>query len=523
MFSTLIWVNQASAACVVPATHYGIATSTTTVPTDGNYRLWVRLMAPDTTNNSVLLEIDGGTCVTLGDNTSIPANTWTWVNYQGGNIASTVNLNLTAGQHSLKFIGHERGVKVDRVILTADTSCVPSNIKAADGSVGGNCATPPDTTPPTVAITSPADNSTHSSTINLAMNVADDTGGSGVDRVELYVGARYIGNDSTSPYTLSVDPATLTAGTQTLTVRAYDRAGNTSSDTVPVNIAIAGVPLDTQAPTTPANITAIANSYNRVTLNWNASTDNVAVTGYYVQRGGVTIATVSGTTYTDSAVNASTTYSYRVVAFDATKNNSVASAIANATTPAVPDTTAPSTPTGLTANLVGSTQANLVWVASTDNIGVKEYDVYRSTSTTIAPIKIATVTTNSFGNTGLSASTTYSYYVIARDATGNSSPASATATITTPAPPPPPISTGSITGVVRNAQGSTLKGAKISIVINGVKRTIVTSTNGAYSIVNVAPGNYSLKYSATKYVSQAQNATVIAGQATIKNVTLLSR
>src|SRR5207245_7224439 len=99
-------------------------------------------------------------------------------------------------------------------------------------------------------------------------------------------------------------------------------------------------------------------------------------------------------------------------------------------TPSV-DTTAPSMPTGLTAAVAGLTAANLSWNASTDNVGVTGYIVRRN------GVQIATPTTTSFGDTGLSAATTYSYTVAARDAAGNLSPNSTSVSITIADPTPP--------------------------------------------------------------------------------------
>jgi len=99
------------------------------------------------------------------------------------------------------------------------------------------------------------------------------------------------------------------------------------------------------------------------------------------------------------------------------------------TTPSV-DTTLPSTPSGLTGAAAGSTGANLSWSASTDNVGVTGYIVRRN------GVQVATPATTSFADTGLSAATTYSYTVAARDAAGNISPNSASVSVTTPPPPP---------------------------------------------------------------------------------------
>src|SRR3989344_4287816 len=80
------------------------------------------------------------------------------------------------------------------------------------------------------------------------------------------------------------------------------------------------------------------------------------------------------------------------------------------------DTQAPSIPTGFTATAISSSQINLLWIASTDNVGVAGYKVFRG------GVQIATVTTGtSYSNTGLSQATTYSYTVSAYDAAGNNS------------------------------------------------------------------------------------------------------
>src|SRR5437879_12609818 len=101
------------------------------------------------------------------------------------------------------------------------------------------------------------------------------------------------------------------------------------------------------------------------------------------------------------------------------------------------DTTPPTTPTGLTAAAAGSTGANLSWSASTDNVGVTGYIVRRN------GVQVATPTTTSYADTDLSAATTYSYTVAARDAAGNISPNSASVSITiadTMPPSTPPAS-----------------------------------------------------------------------------------
>lgn len=94
-----------------------------------------------------------------------------------------------------------------------------------------------------------------------------------------------------------------------------------------------------------------------------------------------------------------------------------------------PDTTAPSTPGTPTASGVTSTGATLSWAASTDNVGVSGYDVVRVNGTTETAAASSATTTATI--TGLSASTTYTFAVYARDAAGNRSTRSGTVNVTT--------------------------------------------------------------------------------------------
>jgi chitodextrinase len=212
-------------------------------------------------------------------------------------------------------------------------------------------------------------------------------------------------------------------------VRALDAAGNISA---PSSSASATTPAasDTTAPSTPAGLTATAASPTQINLSWAAATDNVGVTGYNVYRGGTQIATLGAvTTFQNTGLTASTTYSYTVRAFDAAGNISAPSSTAIAATQAAPDTTAPSTPTGLTATAASSSRINLSWAAATDNVGVTGYNVYRN-GTQIATLGAVTT----FQNTGLAASTTYTYTVLAFDAAGNASGPSTAASATTLVP-----------------------------------------------------------------------------------------
>ncbi len=77
---------------------------------------------------------------------------------------------------------------------------------------------------------------------------------------------------------------------------------------------------DTSAPSVPGNLRSTGVTSSSVSLAWNASTDNVGVTGYNVYRGSTLVTTVSGTSYTDTGRAAATSYTYTVRARDAAGN-----------------------------------------------------------------------------------------------------------------------------------------------------------------------------------------------------------
>ncbi|HMA78777.1 MAG TPA: fibronectin type III domain-containing protein, partial [Candidatus Paceibacterota bacterium] len=89
---------------------------------------------------------------------------------------------------------------------------------------------------------------------------------------------------------------------------------------------------DTFPPTVPNNVTATPLAGFTIELNWDASTDNVGVSGYQVWRDDVQIATTTLITYTDSGLASSTSYTYYLTAFDAAGNISASSSPVVATT-----------------------------------------------------------------------------------------------------------------------------------------------------------------------------------------------
>jgi chitodextrinase len=218
----------------------------------------------------------------------------------------------------------------------------------------------------------------------------------------------------------------------TFAVDAYDAAGNRSAKASVIGSTSACA--DTQAPTAPTNVVATSRTATSIALSWSASTDNVGVTGYGLYRGGSRVGTSSTTTGIFSGLSCGTNYTLGVDAYDAAGNRSSQTVVMVSTT-ACADTTPPSAPSNLTASNVTQTGLTLGWNASTDNVAVTAYDVYRAGSV------VATVSGTSASQTGLACGTQYTFDVVAKDAAGNSSPKTSvqatTAACSAPAPAPP--------------------------------------------------------------------------------------
>ncbi len=100
-------------------------------------------------------------------------------------------------------------------------------------------------------------------------------------------------------------------------------------------------PPDTTAPSTPTGLSASAVSSSRIDLSWNASSDDVGVTGYDVYVNDVAVATTTSTSFEHTGLTAGTTYDYRVSSHDAAGNNSARTAPVSATTLPEPATDGP--------------------------------------------------------------------------------------------------------------------------------------------------------------------------------------
>ena len=166
-----------------------------------------------------------------------------------------------------------------------------------------------------------------------------------------------------------------------------------------------------------------------IELQWNAISGAIK---YEVYRNGSWIYTTGTSTpyfWNTTGLTAGQSYQYQIKA----KNDTTTSGFSNTAIAIAPDcggdTIPPSIPIGLTAAAVSSTQINLSWNASTDNVGVVGYKIYRNSS------YLKSVNITSASDTGLSPSTQYCYTVSAYDAAGNESAQSNQVYAVTPSTP----------------------------------------------------------------------------------------
>jgi glucose/arabinose dehydrogenase len=391
---------------------------TVTAPAAGTAAVSLRYANGTTTNRPMDISVNGGTPVSVNF-----AGTGSWDTWQ----TATINVAVNAGTNTVRATATTTagGPNTDAIDVAppAGTRYEAENATIFDGAVASNHTGFSGTgfvdyvnevgSYVQWSVSAAAAGSTtvdlryaNGTTTNRPMSISVN-GGTAVT-------VNFAGTGSWDTWQTAAIPVTLTTGTNTIRATSTTANGGPNVDYIEVS---GGA--DTVPPTVPGNPRASNLTCNSVTFSWDASSDNVGVAFYDVYHDGQLITTVGGSTLTATfPVRELVTWGLYVNARDAAGNVSQASDTVTITPPACQvDTEPPTAPGNLTGTASGTT-VTLNWSASTDNIGVTAYDVYRDG--TLA----GTVSTPGFGDAGRAANTTYTYYVIARDAAGNPSPRS---------------------------------------------------------------------------------------------------
>lgn len=304
-------------------TSYGKITSSVTLPENGSYKIWVRMKSGDTANNSAQVQVDNGIASNIGGST-VSTTTWTWV--------SLPAVNLSAGTRTVTITGVQKGVKIDRVIVTNET-CVPSG-------TGDLCAiaTPPPPATPAITLSGISNGQTVSGTVSVTVSSTTP-----IEEVTFRPDNVWVATVSSAPFTYKWDTTKYPNGSHSLVTRTRstgDPGGTYTEKSVTVNVSNSTAPTtppqppaDSTAPTAPQNLRASLNfDWTKLkyvmALNWSASGDNVGVKNYQVTRNAKALGTSTTTSYTDTTnLTAGSYYTYGVTATDAAGNKSGATPI----------------------------------------------------------------------------------------------------------------------------------------------------------------------------------------------------
>jgi chitodextrinase len=226
------------------------------------------------------------------------------------------------------LIGLACGTSYTFAVDAADEAGNRSAQTTVTGATGP--CTPGDTTPPAAPTGLTTTGATPTS-VSLDWNAASDD--VGVTSYGVYRNGTKMADAVLTAHTVSG----LFCGTSyTFAVDAADAAGNRSAQ-ASVSGSTAPCPLpDTTPPSTPSGLAVTASTQTSVSLDWNAASDDVAVTSYGVYRNGTKVADAVLTAHTVSGLSCGTSYTFAVDAADAAGNRSAQASITASTSACSP-------------------------------------------------------------------------------------------------------------------------------------------------------------------------------------------
>lgn len=283
-------------------------------------------------------------------------------------------------------------------------------------------------------------------------------------------------------------------------VLGYSGSGQQTTDTIP-----------------PLNVPVVSTSGltdTAVTLSWQASVSN-DTTGYDIYNGSTFLASVTGLTYPVTGLTAGTQYTFWVKAKDLAGNVASGTNVSVTTTSAgsPPDTTPPANVASVTTSNVTQNGLTLTWPASTST-DVASYDVLRGTTL------IANTVETTYSVTGLTAGTAYTFWVKAKDGSGNAASGTSVAVTTQAAADttPPPDVTVSASNVTSNGvrltwTANTAPDFKDYRVYNGATLLATLTNTTLYDVTGLTAGTAYTFY--VKSRDAANNESSPGGSASV--------
>ena len=281
----------------------------------------------------------------------------------------------------------------------------------------------------------------------------------------------------TSPTEVTPTETTPTETTPTDTMPAETTPTDTTpTETTPVS--------DTSPPSVPGGLAGTGVTATSISVSWEASTDDVGVSGYGVYRDGTLMESSAETTFTLSGLLCDNSYGVAVDAYDAAGNRSDVSSPMTIATGACPDVVAPTAPANLLAVDATPSTVRVVWDASTDDVGVTGYRLHRDGA------YVATTAAREYTFSSLDCGSGSEFGVDAFDAAGNVS-ARATLTAATAACANDPV-----VAIAGDIAGDGTGDSATAALLDSLQPTaVLTAGDNAYN--EGSPAQYSEYYDPT--------------------------
>ena len=503
-------LDGSNLGAAVSAAPYSISWDTTTATT-GNHTLTA--IATDTSGNAAT---STGVTVTVNNNDVTPPSVSITSPANNATVSGTVTVSATASDNvgiaSVQF--QVDGANVGSALTSApynfswNTTSVSNAshmLTAVAKDAAGNTATSAvvtvtvnntDTTPPTVSITSPANNATVNGTITVSATASDNVG---VASVQLQVDGANVGAaDTTAPYNFSWNTTSVSNASHTLTAVAKDAAGNTTTSAgVKVTVNNSDTTPPTVSITSPANNATVNGT---ITVSATAS-DNVGVASVQLQVDGANVGAADTTApynfswNTTSVSNASHTLT--AVAKDAAGNTTTSAGVK--VTVNNSDTTPPTVSITSPANNATVNGTITVSATASDNVGVASVQL-QVDGANVGAADTSAPYSFSWNTTSVS-NASHTLTAVAKDAAGNTTTsAGVKVTVNNTDTTPPTVS---ITSPANNA---TVNGT-ITVSATASDNVGVASVQLQVDGANVGAADTSAPYSFSWNTTSVSNAS----------------